>query len=384
MANTLTEVTPKLLAQGLLALRQMSIMPLIVNRSYEALAGEKGSTIDVPIPSAVPAQDVVPAATPQSSVDISPTKVALEMSKWKEAPFALSDKEMMEVMDGTIPMQASEAVKSIANAIDSDILGNYKKLYGYVGTAGTTPFNSTSQTGDASDARKTLLKQLSPNGDLRIVMDPDAEGNALQLRQFTDASFGVGGDAILNGKITRRLGFDWFMDQNTVTHTAGTITTGLIAKASTAQALGDTTIVCTTAASTGACALLEGDIVTFAGHSQTYVLAEAATQASAASDVTLTITPGLQKALVGSEAVTRKATHVVNLAIHRDCFAFATRPLGGVPAGLGSVVQAAVDPISGLTLRLEVTREHKRTRWSYDALWGSMCTRRELGVRLAG
>src|SRR5690606_27985853 len=114
---------------------------------------------------------------------------------------------------------------------------------------------------------------------------------------------------------------------NVPTHTAGTITTGLATKAATVQALGDKTIVCTTAAATGACALKKGDIITFAGDTQTYVLTDDATQSSAASDVTLNIEPGLKKALAGGEAVTVKASHVVNLGFHRDAFALAMRPL---------------------------------------------------------
>lgn len=177
------------------------------------------------------------------------------------------------------------------------------------------------------------------------------------------------------------------MDQNVPTHTAGSITTGLICKAATAVAVGVTSLVATTAASTGACALVVGDIITFAGDAQTYVITEAATQASAATDVTIKFLPALKVAKTGSEAITVKASHVVNMAFHRDAIAFANRPLqqnASMINQLGSISMSDVDPVSGLTLRLEVTREHKRIRFSYDILYGGVLVRPELACRLAG
>lgn len=382
MANDLSAVIPQLLAQGLKSLREQCVMPALVNRGYEPTAGKKGSTIDVPIPSSVTAVAVTPGPTVPANVDDTPETTPIALDQWYEAPFQMSDKDEMEAMEGYLPMRAGEAIKALANNVNSYIFSKYKGIYGYTGTAGTTPFGTG--TIDATRARVLLAKQLAPMGDRRIVLNPDAEGNALELRAFQDYSWSNSGSGIIRGEIDTKLGFSFHMDQLVPTHTAGTITTGLIAKASTAQAVGDKTIVCTTAASTGACALLTGDIVSFAGHNQTYVLTAAATQASAASDVTLNIYPGLKTALAGSEAVTVRSSHVVNLAFHRDAFAFASRPLENVRFKGGSEIQSIVDSVSGLALRLEVNRQHKQVRWSYDILYGAALIRPELAVRIAG
>ena len=67
MANTITNVLPKILARGLMALREQAIMPALVNGDYSTEAAMKGDTIDVPIPSALSVSDVAPSNTPRSS-----------------------------------------------------------------------------------------------------------------------------------------------------------------------------------------------------------------------------------------------------------------------------------------------------------------------------
>ena len=136
------------------------------------------------------------------------------------------------------------------------------------------------------------------------------------------------------------------------------------------------------AKATNAAGLKEGDILTIAGDAQTYVVTEAVSLA--VGNTAVKIYPGLARLTTGSEAVTVSGSHVMNLAFHRDAIAFATRPLMDPANGLGNLIQSAVDPVSGLSLRLEVSREHKRTRFSYDILYGADVVRRELGCRIAG
>jgi hypothetical protein len=369
MANTLTSVTPQLLAQGLLALREESVMARLVNRDYDGMAAQKGATVDVPIPSAITAAAVTAANTAPSTADISPTSVAISLDQWYEAPFYLTDKELLEVSVGTLPMQASAAVKAIANNIDSYILGKYTGVYGYEGTAGTTPFAST--TAAATSTRKTLNNQLAPVGDRRLVVDPDAEAEALELRAFQDASFRGDIDGIVNGQIGRKLGFDWFMDQNVPTHTTTGTGTVIVNDASTA--VGDTTITW----DGGGTAPALGDVFTVAGDTQTYVVVSS-------TSTVITMLPTLQSVAANNAALTFKATHVVNLGFHRDAFALAMRPLENAVDGLGNQISVATDPISGVSMRLEVSREHKRTRYSFDVLYGAKLVRAELACRMAG
>jgi hypothetical protein len=77
---------------------------------------------------------------------------------------------------------------------------------------------------------------------------------------------------------------------------------------------------------------------------------------------------------------------VVNLVFHRDAFAFANRPLVAttLDVQLGNQIIAMTDPQTGVTLRLEVSRQYKQTVWELDILWGAELIRPALAARILG
>lgn len=372
MANALAEVIDKLLAQGLLALREMAITPFLVNRQYEDTPGTQGSTVDVPIPSALTVRDVVPGPVPPAPEDSTPTSVPIALSRWKEVAFHLTDKDRSEIMDGVTNMQASEAIRKIVNDVDTFVLGLANQFFGVAGVAGTTPF-ADEKTTDASSSRTVLNRQLAPKDPRHAILDPDAEGNALNVRAFQDLSYNGSTQAIIEGNLNRKLGFNWWMDQNIQSHVAGTATGYLVNGAHT---IGTKTIV----VDTGTGDYVAGDIITFANHTQTYVL----TAAVGGPATSITIEPGLQVAVPDNTAIADPiADHVMNVVFHRDAIALVSKPMAETdhPA---SIISQAIDEISGLVLRLEVSRQHRQDQFAFDVLYGANVIRRELGMRLLG
>lgn len=381
MANTIDNVLPKLLAQGLKALRENAVTPRLVNRAYESTAGQKGNVINVPIPSAIAARDVEPSVTQNSNIDSAPTVALVTLDFWKEASFHMSDSDIVSVMDGTIPMQASEAIKSLGNAIDDYVLAKHVGFYGAAGTAGTTPFATT--IGVAADARKLLNKQLAPMSDRRGVLDPDAESNFLQLGNILQVDQRGDQGGIISGTVGTKLGLDWYMNQNIPSYTPGTgWASGFIAS-TVAGAVGDTTLNVINATASGTVKI--GDIFTLAGDSdsQQYVITANAT-ASATVAVALSFYPPLKTTVAtGATLVVVSATYAANLAFHRDAIAWASRPLQDI-SGLGNTITSAVDPVTGVALRLEVSRQYRQTTFSFDVLGGANVIRPELGVKILG
>lgn len=384
MANDLSSIMPKILARGLLALRERCIMPRLVNGDYGDEAKEKGDTIDVPIPSAVAIIAVAPSNTPPAGADTTPSKVQVALNNWyQNDPFYLTDKDLNQVDLNAhfIPMTVSEAVRALANKINDTVFAEYKLIYGYTGTAGTTPFGSGVGVQSATLARQILNQQRCPRDSRRGVLDFAAEATALALPEFSDADK-VGDQSVkIEGEIGRKYGFDWFADDAVPLHTSTVLSAGA-ATVNGAHALGLTTI--SIAKATNTSPLVKGDIVTFAGDLQTYVVTADVTLAVGNTNVVFS--PGLKVAKAGAEAMTLKATHRVNLVFHRDAFAFAMRPLveSTVDFSLGREILSLQDPATGLILRLEVSRQHKRVAWEFDALWGVKLVRPELATRIAG
>ena len=372
-----------------MVLRENCVTPRLVNNYSSMIAGEQGSTIDVPIPSSIAAVDVVPGATAPDAGALLPKSVPVALTNWKEVAFDLTDQELSQVMNGYVPRQAEAAIASIITAIDQSILANYVSFFGHHGTAGTTPFGATPGVSDATGIRKVLEKQLAPKAPRHVMLDPDAEAAALGLQHFADMNFSGSSAAIADGLLNTKLGMQWWMNQNMPKHVRNAVGAGaMTVNGVNAVAAFNATQSLSIAKAAGASwSAKKGDLITIAhggtvGTRQYVILADVSVVHTA--NTTVTIYPALAAATAGGEVITSIDTHQVNLAFHQDAIAFASRPLLAVPDGLGSLSLSQADPISGIALRVEVVRQHKRTRWSYDCLWGTACPRPELGARLLG
>jgi|TARA_R110000824_G_scaffold269755_1_gene458208 hypothetical protein len=367
-----TNVLSTVVAMGLKALRDRLVMGRIVNREYEGLitARKRGSTVNVAVPAAITVRSVSPDVVPPAVTAVTPTSVAITLDQWYEAPFAMDDKGLARVDAGILPMQASEAVKAIANKIEDHLMLESKEFYTYVGTAGTTPFASALTT--YLDARKGANNNLMEDEPRYVILDNDAESNALGLSQFLKANERGDTGGIIKGTIGEKLGAQWLRASRVYTHEVTGAGTVLVNDASVA--VGDTTLTW----DGGGTAPAKGDIFTVAGDTQTYVV-------ESSSATVITMFPAAVVAWADNAAVTFKADTVNNLLITRNSIAFAMAPLLETVQMPGPSMQAvAIDEDSGLSLRLEVTRQHKQWQWSYDALYGSAVVRRSDGVIIAG
>lgn len=375
-----TNILGTTVAMGLSTLRERLALAFIANRDYEQeiTAAKRNATVNITVPAAVATRAVTPDVVPPAVTAVTPTTVSLTLDTWREAPFAMDDKGLAQVDRGILPMQAAEASKALANYIEDFLWSKLTaKVYGWAGVAGTTPF--ATDLSAYLDARKIGNNQLMEMEPRYVVLNTDAEANALGLRAFQDASFGGGDGVIMNGQIGRKLGATWLMSQRTPTRTSGTYGTGTTVTG--VNAVGATTLALSGGA-TGT--MIAGDIIGIGSYTYNVV-----SSVGVATPSSVTITPGLFVATAGAEAIVKKSsvatTHAQNILIHRDCLGFAMAPLLDTQQIPGATLQAiAIDEVSGLALRLEVSRQYKQTQWAFDALFGGSVVRAENGVWIAG
>lgn len=385
MSHTLNDVMPKILSASLETLRENAVMAKLVNQDYSADFAQKGSVVQVPVPTKLQTQDVIPGPFSQNSADFQLDTVSVPLTNWKESAFALNDRELAEIMDGVPNMQIKEAAKAIANDIDRSIINLYRRASNYVGTAGTVPFTSTPK--EALDARKILNTKLASMSDRRFVMNVDTESNALGLPAFQYYLNSGNTQTQAEGELGRKFGMDWYMDQNLGTHTAGTIagtvvTSGLPVSVTTADNSDPvnrnprTTQTISISGATNGTTVVPGDIFSVAGDAQTYVVNNSATVSGGTAVLSFSPAPAVQ--WPAGSAVTFRATRGINLCFHRDAIALAMRPLqtSSLASGLGGDASLTmVDEVTGVPLRLQIRNEYNRVRFSVSALWGTTLVR---------
>lgn len=378
--NNLTAAIQPLLALGMKSMRAKSLLPRIVNHDYDPAPGSKGTTVTITIPSAVVATDVVPGHTAPDTGPIVPTSVSLVVDQWKEAAFTLTDRDLMQVSHGIIPSQADEAVKAIVNAMETHMWTKFYMSPFISGTAGTTPFalNATTGLNDMAtfvNARKGLNQRDVPDDPRIAIINPDAAGNLIQGRQFIDTSFRGDPGGIIRGELGVKWGVLWAEANGVPTNSSTALTAGALT-VNGVNAAGAVTV--SLAKATNAAPLLRGNVIVIATGAAAGNYRVTADTNLIVGNTAVPIYPGLRGATGGGEVVSLLATAVQNILAHRDALAFVTRPLdeSTPPGGDGlAAFDSIIDPISGLVLRLELTREYKQWRWSYDALWGAELVR---------
>lgn len=240
--------------------------------------------------------------------------------------------------------QIAQAYRTISNKIELDGIAearvNACRAYG---TAAANPFATDFSV--VPQLRKILVDNGMPfNGQNSIIMDTTAGASLRSLSTLFKVNE-AGSDQLLRQGIINEL--QGFMLKESGQIGIVTKGTGTSYTSTTAGfAVGTTSIPLITGSGT----VLAGDVVTFAGDTNKYVVATGV----AAPGTTVLAAPGLRQALAASAvAMTIGGNFTSNLAVNRAALELAIRPpaepKGGDAADDKMVVQ---DPHSGLSFEI--------------------------------
>ena len=414
--NNWEVVIPQILAMGLMTLRQRIVMPRIANNAYSLTAGTHGSTVEIPVPDAVATNEVSPSNILPTAPAAAPTIINVPVTEWHEAPFFLTDKDMVEVRRGTVPMKIREAIKALAKKVEDHLWsvalgvddGNVGAantrgretpstlqnglsaldMSQSVGTPGTTPFapvaDGLTDISAFLKARARLDTALADDEQRYMVIHPDTEANLLQQRRFSDMSWNGDKAGIIKGMMGERLGVEWIKTTTCPSHDSSAMEDFQTAAAG---AKGATTLSIDKDATAFQSGPNIGDVFTISGDTTPYMIIDAVKDKAASNTtaITVNVSPALVAVAPNNTEITA-VNYLTNLLMQRDFLAFVSRPFSddGLARKLGSMIESRVDPVSGLTLRLEVTRQHKQTRYSFDMLWGAQRIRDQFAQRVFG
>lgn len=388
MTNNIENLIPRIVSRGLLSLREKAIFPRLVNAEFGAEAAKRGDQINVPLSQQITAQDVQPSATPPSPADTDMQHVTISLDHWQKAAFHLTDKEMdqIEANESFIPLQMAEAIGALARAVNQSVIDVMHEAPASAGAFMRPTFARITSDSDkleaheglqpALDARRLLNGVYAPKTGRSVVLNYDAEARFLGQSNGIDASKSGETAFGIEGEIGRRLGFDFYatdnLEKNGEMPFYGTLDAD-INKGATSIAV-----------SSDAAKFNDVSHLTIAGdEDNSYRVTE---QAGTAAQRTITFTPGVDKPIKKGVYVSEEGGLTTGFAFHRDAVALAMRPLAttGMVVGHNGQMMTITDPESGLSLRLEVTRQYKQTVWEFDILWGVGLVKPDYVVRITG
>ena len=321
MANTLTALAPVAYS----AAKEVAAEPFglidAINTNFDDKGVAVGDTVYVPVAPTRSTSSFTPANVPSAGTDATATSTAVLITASQKVSWNITGEQERSLANGDsdkdwlgqLLKQGMRALRNDAEAAAwaAARVGASRAF----GTAATTPF--ASDLSSMTNARKILQDNGAPLVDLQLVVDTNAGLNLRNLGIIQQA-YQAGSDAERrSGNLLRQFGF-----QIAESAQVGVVTKGTGAAYTTSAAgfaVGATSIPIITGTGT----VLAGDVVTFAGDTNKYVVATGV----AAPGTIVLAAPGLRVAIAASAtAMTIGGNFTANLALERSAVVGIMRP----------------------------------------------------------
>ena len=381
MANVLTDLAADIYkAADVVGRELVGFIPASTINANGSERAAKGDTVRASFTREATAVNVSESMTIPEGTDQTVDNKTLSITNARAVQIPYTGEDVLHLNNGigfetVYGDQIAQAMRTLTNEMEADLAEEaYTNASRAFGTAGTTPFGSNFS--EIAEIRQILVDNGMPanDGQVSLVLNTLAGTNLRQLAQLQQANTAGGTDLLRQGVLLDLQGLAVRESAQVQAHTKGTGASYLLNDAS--AAIGDTTI----AADTGSGTILAGDVITFNGDTNKYVVNTALTGGSLVIGAT-----GLRTAVADNAAITVGDSYTANVAFHRRALELAVRapavPEGGDMADDAMTVQ---DPVSGLVFEVRVYKGYRKTMIEVAASWGVKAWKSDFIATLLG
>jgi hypothetical protein len=381
------------------------VMAKLVHRAHESEFGdamngyESGDTISITRPTDFTVRD----GAVSTNQDIVEGKVSLVVDKQKGIDFGFTSKQLTLDIKELSERVIKPAMVQLANQIDLDLMGLYKFVPNWVGTAGQV-INSFA---DFAKGPERLDEYAVPQDGRSAVLAP-ADHWGMLGNQTALYMQDVAKSAYRNRSLGMIGGVDTYMAQNVPAHLTGADVSGTVGAAITTSTVTYASVKdagMTQTITTSSVTLTAGDIITIADVSAVNPVTKAnlgfAKQFTVISYTTnsaviypamiwtgpfqnVAVTAGVTD--LNGKAITAvgdaSTTYRQNMVFHKNAFALAMVPMVKPPGA----VEVARESYKGTSVRLIPTYDgtNDKSNFRLDVLYGVKAIDPRLAVRLSG
>ena len=383
MSTTLTGLIPDLYAALDVVSRELVGMVPSVTLDAQVARAAINQQVRSPVAPAAAATDITPGVTPPDDGNQTIGNVPITITKARRVPIRWTGEQQRQANSGPgyqniRAAQFSQAMRTLVNEMEADLCALHVEASRAVGTAGTTPFGTTGDYIDAANVRRVLNENGAPLADRSLVLDSVAAANMVGKQ----ARFDVQNDTSIlrQGILLDASGLALRESGQIRTFTKGTATSATTNNAG--YAAGATVI---TLASAGTGTILAGDVITFAGDANQYVVLSGDADVSNGGTITLAA-PGLRRAIpTAATNITVVNTSVRSMGFSRNAIVLAAR-LPSLPEEGDIAVDRMLvtDPRSGMSFELALYPQYRQMQMEISAAWGVKMVKQEHATLLLG
>jgi len=325
-----------------------------VSRKFEAIVGQMGDTVNVPI---IPSSTAVDYDGGEvTTVDgITQSTAQVILNKSKKANFELTGKDYSMSPYDLISTYGIAKAEAILKAVNDEI---YLTALG--GTNFGAPIAASAFTEDSVIDIKDGLDSKSVDDINRIlIISTSAHNKLLKQDAFQYVNYSGSAEAMQKGIVNNKFGFEFVPCTSVGKYTAADVT-GACASAD----LGASTLVLSGLVDAAA-PVRVGDMVSIESDTTDYTVTS--TVLTAGNTTSISISPALGTAISASKTVTISPSESA-IGLHKSAIALAARGYGVMIDGLGA--RCKIINYKGLPIRVSVWGSGLVIKVQFDILYG--------------